>query len=95
MEKKWRTAITQHVGHETYIRGYRLLDLVGNLSFAQAIYLILKGELPTDKICVSFFRHFGFTHTATLVREISNKRMPSGPMKYEYVVILRKSGYNN
>jgi len=25
------------------------LDLVGNLSFAQAIYLILKGELPTEK----------------------------------------------
>ena len=49
MEKKWRTAITQNVGHETYIRGYRLLDLVGNLSFAQAIYLILKGELPTEK----------------------------------------------
>ena len=49
MEKKWRTAITQHVGHETYIRGYRLLDLVGNLSFAQAIYLILKGELPNEK----------------------------------------------
>ncbi|MCS6957569.1 MAG: citryl-CoA lyase [Aquificaceae bacterium] len=49
MEKKWRTAITQHVGHETYIRGYRLLDLVGNLSFAQAIYLILKGELPDEK----------------------------------------------
>jgi citryl-CoA lyase len=49
MEKKWRTAITHHVGHETYIRGYRLLDLVGNLSFAQAIYLILKGELPTEK----------------------------------------------
>ncbi len=46
-EKKWRTAITQHVEHETYIRGYRLLDLVGNLSFAEAIYLILKGELPT------------------------------------------------
>jgi citryl-CoA lyase len=25
------------------------LDLVGNLSFSQAIYLILKGELPTEK----------------------------------------------
>ncbi len=47
-QKKWRTAITQHVDHETYIRGYRLLDLVGNLSFAQAIYLILKGELPSE-----------------------------------------------
>ncbi len=47
-EKKWRTAITTHVDHEVYIRGYRLLDLVGNLTFAQAIYLILKGELPTE-----------------------------------------------
>ncbi|MFZ8859562.1 MAG: DNA methyltransferase [Thermocrinis sp.] len=47
-------------------------------------------ELPTDKICVSFFRQLGFTHIATLVREISNKRMPSGTMKYEYVVILQK-----
>jgi len=52
-------------------------------------------ELPTDRICVSFFRQFRFAHIATLVREISNKRMPSGPMKQEYIVILRKSGYNN
>jgi len=52
-------------------------------------------ELPTDKICADLFRHLGFIHTATLVREISNKRMPSGPMKHEYVVILQKSGYNN
>ncbi len=47
-EKKWRTEITTHVDHEVYIRGYRLLDLVGNLTFAQAIYLLLKGELPSE-----------------------------------------------
>jgi DNA modification methylase len=52
-------------------------------------------ELPTDRICASFFRQFGFVHVATLVREISNKRMPAGTMKNEHVVILRKSGYNN
>jgi site-specific DNA-methyltransferase (cytosine-N4-specific) len=52
-------------------------------------------ELPTDRICASFFRQFGFIHTATLVREISNKRMPAGTMKHEYVVILQKSHYNN
>ena len=27
MEKKWRTAITQHVGHETYIKGLQALGL--------------------------------------------------------------------
>jgi tRNA G10 N-methylase Trm11 len=52
-------------------------------------------ELPTDRICASFFRHFGFVHIATLVREISNKRMPAGTMKYEYVVILQKSCYKS
>ncbi len=48
-EKKWKTAITRHIGHDTYIRGYKLLDLVGNLTFSQAIYLLLKGELPSEK----------------------------------------------
>ncbi len=46
--KKWRTAITQHVNGEPYIRGYRLLDLVGRYSFSQVAYLTLKGELPTE-----------------------------------------------
>jgi site-specific DNA-methyltransferase (cytosine-N4-specific) len=48
-------------------------------------------ELPTDKICADFFRQLGFVHKITLIREISNKRMPAGTMKYEYVVILQKS----
>jgi len=52
-------------------------------------------ELPTDKICADFFSQFGFTHISTLVREISNKRMPAGTMKHEYVVILQKTRYNN
>ncbi len=47
--RKWRTAISCHIGRETYVRGYKLLDLVGRLSFAQAIYLVLKGELPDER----------------------------------------------
>jgi site-specific DNA-methyltransferase (cytosine-N4-specific) len=63
----------------------------------------VKGvELPTDKICASFFSQFGFVHIITLVREISNKRMPSEnspsnikgdksrTMNYEYIVILQR-----
>lgn len=63
----------------------------------------VKGvELPTDKICASFFSQFGFVHIITLVREISNKRMPSEnspsnikgdksrTMKHEYIVILQR-----
>ncbi len=48
-QKKWRTAISMHDGHEAYVRGYKLRDLVGNLTFPEAIYLVLKGELPTEK----------------------------------------------
>ena len=48
-ERKWRTSISFHIGHEAYVRGYKLEDLVGNLTFSEAIYLVLKGELPTEK----------------------------------------------
>ena len=47
--KKWKTAISFHDGKEAYVRGYPLRDLVGNLTFTEAIYLVLKGELPTEK----------------------------------------------
>ncbi len=64
MSKKWRTAITQHIDGEPYVRGYRLLDLVGRYSFSQVAYLTLKGELPTpaearvlDSMLVSVVDH--------------------------------------
>ncbi|MBN2208402.1 MAG: DNA methyltransferase [Candidatus Coatesbacteria bacterium] len=63
----------------------------------------VKGiELPTDKISADFFESCGFRHISTLVRAISNKRMPSQnspsnvagqkdlTMRHEYVVVLRK-----
>jgi citryl-CoA lyase len=63
-DKKWRTAISWHFGNEAYVRGYKLEDLVGNLSFSEAIYLVLKGELPReneakmlDAIFVSLVEH--------------------------------------
>ncbi len=48
-KKKWRTAISFHKGHEAYVRGYKLEDLIGNLTFSEAIYLVLKGELPDER----------------------------------------------
>jgi len=49
MSKKWRTAISFHKGHEAYVRGYKLEDLVGNFTFTEAIYLVLKDELPDER----------------------------------------------
>ncbi|NPA13093.1 MAG: citryl-CoA lyase, partial [Aquificae bacterium] len=48
-KKKWRTAISWHFGDEAYVRGYNLRELIGRLSFTEAIYLVLKGELPTER----------------------------------------------
>lgn len=63
----------------------------------------VKGfELPTDKIAADFFEEQGFKHQGTLVREISNKRMPlvnaptnvkgkkDSTMRFEYIVNLKK-----
>jgi citrate synthase len=46
----WRTAITRIQPNEILIRGYRVDELMGRLSFAEATYLILRGELPTPSI---------------------------------------------
>ncbi|MBC7328373.1 site-specific DNA-methyltransferase [bacterium] len=63
----------------------------------------VKGEeLPTDKISADFFQSLGFKHLRTIVRAISNKRMPAEnapsnikgerdfTMRQEYIVILVK-----
>jgi citrate synthase len=46
-DAQWRTAITQIEPNKILIRGYAVDEMMGRLSFAEAIYLILRGELPT------------------------------------------------
>ncbi len=60
----WKTAITKVEPNKLVVRGYRLDQLMGNLSFPQVIYLLIKGELPTrnvgkilDAILVSSIDH--------------------------------------
>ncbi len=48
-EPQWKTSITHASDEKTLIRGYELTELIGRLSFSQAIYLLLKGELPNEK----------------------------------------------
>ena len=47
--KKWKTSIAGIVEGETLIQGYKLTDLIDKVSFTDAIWLELKGELPTEK----------------------------------------------
>jgi len=46
----WRTAVTCIEPNKILIRGYAVDELMGRLSFDEAVYLILRGELPSRDI---------------------------------------------
>src|SRR5688572_17238309 len=46
----WKTAVTQIKPNEVRVRGYDIANLMGNVSFGSAVYLLLRGELPTPAI---------------------------------------------
>lgn len=68
----WKTAITKVEPNKLLLRGYKIDQLMGNISFSQAIYLAIKAELPSpevgkmiDAILVSSIDH-GATPPSTL-----------------------------
>lgn len=46
----WKTAVTEIKPNRVAVRGYNIAELMGNVSFGQAVYLILRGELPSDAV---------------------------------------------
>jgi citrate synthase len=48
--EKWPTAITEVRPNRIALRGYPVEDLMGRVSFAQGIYLVLRGELPSPAV---------------------------------------------
>lgn len=46
---KWKTKITKVEPNHLVTRGYRQDELIGNKPFSHIVYLLLKGELPTDE----------------------------------------------
>jgi citrate synthase len=68
----WSTGITEVKPNEIRLRGHRIDDLMGRVTFAEAIYLALVGELPApavgqlvDAILVASIDH-GATPPSTL-----------------------------
>lgn len=49
-DEKWKTAITDVKPNKIVMRGYPLDELLGRISFARAIYLVLKGEFPSPEV---------------------------------------------
>ena len=69
---EWRTALTQIEPNKILVRGYALDEIMGRLTFGEAIYLLLVGEIPSpgmgrlmEALLVSFIDH-GATPPSTL-----------------------------
>jgi len=48
--ERWQTALTEITPNKILIRGYPVDEMMGRLGFAEAVYLLLMGELPTPAI---------------------------------------------
>jgi citrate synthase len=46
----WNTAITKIEPNKISIRGYPLAELLGKVSYPQMVYLLFKGELPSENV---------------------------------------------
>ena len=69
---EWRTALTCIEPNKILVRGYPLDEMMGRLTFGEAIYLLFMGELPSmgigrlmEAMLVSFIDH-GATPPSTL-----------------------------
>src|SRR5438128_2100276 len=47
---RWQSSLTAIAPNAIRIRGYPVDEIMGRLSFADAVYLLLMGELPTPAI---------------------------------------------
>jgi citrate synthase len=80
---RWRTALTSIGPNKILIRGYPLDEMMGRLGFAEAVYLLLMGELPTaaigrmlNAVLVSSLDH-GVTPPSTLAaRNVATSGAP-------------------
>jgi len=46
----WKTSITKVEPNKVSLRGYPLDKLMGSISFAQAVYLVLTGKMPSPEV---------------------------------------------
>lgn len=82
-EESWSQPITKIEPNKVAVRGYRIDDLMGRVSFGQVVYLVLKGELPTegqgrvmDAILVSSVDHGATPPSALAARTVASGGAP-------------------
>src|SRR5256886_9545660 len=65
---RWQSSLTEIAPNKILIRGYPVDEMMGRLGFAEAVYLLLMGELPTPSI--------GRMLNAVLVSSLDHGVMP-------------------
>jgi citrate synthase len=82
-DESWTTSITKIQPNEVRLRGYRIDQLMGTVTFTHAIYLALKGELPSteigkllDAILVSSIDHGATPPSALAARTATSTGAP-------------------
>jgi citrate synthase len=82
-EATWFTGITDAQPNRVLLRGYPVQELMGRVSFTDAIYLVLMGELPTvrqrtlvDAVLVCAVDHSITPPTARTARTVATARPP-------------------
>jgi hypothetical protein len=75
----WNTAVTRVEPNKVAVRGYNIAELMGQVSFGSAVYLILTGELPSpavarlmDAILVSSIDHGATPPSALAARTVAS-----------------------
>jgi citrate synthase len=82
-DETWKTAITKIEPNKVAVRGYRIDELMGRISFGEMVYLMLRGELPTaeigrlmDAILVSSVDHGATPPSALAARTVASGGAP-------------------
>ena len=78
---RWQTALTFTAPNQILVRGYPLDEMMGRISFADAVYLLLMGELPTPAI--------GAMLNAVLVSSIDHGVTPPSTLAARNVAVSR------
>ena len=82
-EETWKTGITKIEPNKIAFKGYRVDELMGRVSFADAVFLLLKGELPSkeegmlmDAMLVSSIDHGVTPPSALAARTVASGGAP-------------------
>jgi citryl-CoA lyase len=81
--ERWSTAISLGLPETKLVAGYPVVDLTGNVSYVETVYLVLRGELPDERTrnmleaCLTSVIDQGFRNTAALTARFAASANPN------------------